>query len=216
MKKKAQVLGGLVVALALAGCSKLERIEDVVAFADRVGDVNDQRVRVLGDPVLGIAELPATAFDAVPTTGTATFLGTAFLSMRNSDQRLDADALVGDSRLEVDFGTSGDAVSGGVTNIRRTQINDISVDVSGQLTFSNGVVGAEVSNDLAFDFGGNVTYDGTEFGLQGRLDGKLRGTRTEPAADQSTVRAFSVRDPEIDVTTATGRYTASMTVIGEN
>jgi hypothetical protein len=206
----------MMLAVSIAGCSKIERIEDVVAFADRAADVNEQRVRVLGDPILGIPELPATAFEAIPEAGSATYLGTAFLSIRNSAHRLDADALVGDTRLVIDFAAPNNAVVGAVTNLRRTRINDVSVSVPGRLDFDAGVIGSEQPNDLAFDFAGSLSYDGTDFGLQGRLDGKLRGTRTEIGPDESAVRAYSVRDDDIGITASTGAYTASMTVIGEN
>ena len=207
----------LVVLLSvLSGCSTIERIGEVRDFADRASRVNDQRLRVLGDPILGIEQMPGTVFESIPQTGTATFTGTAFVGIENRDRRTDVYALVADARVVVDFSRPDDAVSGGVTNFRQTRINNTSLFVPGELAFDDGRIGSIDPNDLSFDYAGSVTAGGTAFGLQGRLAGKLRGTRSDPLPVESVVRAISVRDDDVAMTGGGGRYTASISVIAEN
>lgn len=203
-------------AITLSGCSTIERIAEVRDFADRAARVNDQRLRVLGDPILGIDEMPGTVFDAVPVTGTATFTGSAFVTIENENRRTDVFALVGDTEVVVDFATADDAVSGGVTNFRQTRINNTSLFVPGEITFDAGVIGGDEVNNLAFDYAGSVTAGGTAFRLDGRLVGKLRGTRTAPETGQSVVRAISVEDRETNIIGGNADYSASVIVIGEN
>lgn len=210
------VVSSLLAATFLAGCSTIERIEEVRDFADRAARVNDQRMRVLGDPILGIDEMPGTVFNAVPATGNATFTGTAFVTLENDNRRTDVFALVGDARVTVDFAMADDAVTGDVTNFRQTRINNTSLFVPGELAFDAGIIGAEEPNDLSFDYAGFVTASGVEFALEGRLEGKLRGTRTDALPGESIVRAISVEDSDAVITGGRLNYSASVVVIAED
>ena len=202
--------------LDMAGCSRIAQIEETVAFAERAERINDQRLRVVGDVALGIPGLPGTAFEAIPSSGSATYLGSAFLVIQSETLQTDALVLVGDSTLTIDFATPQDAVTGGVDDIRLVRPDAISLDVPGQLVLDNGVIGNGAQNDLAFDVNGTVTARGTAFGLSGRAEGKLRGTRTQPKAGESPVLAYEVVDSDVAVTAAQGGYTATVTIIGEN
>lgn len=202
----------------LSACSKIAEAEEAASFAERAERVNEQRLRVLGDSALGISGLSGTVFDAVPTSGSATYRGSAFLGITNIATAIATDPaiLVGDSTLTLDFGNPDDAVTGGVGNFRQTRSGDVSLNVPGQLTFTNGVIGGDAANDLAFDFAGDVTADGAGFVLSGRAEGKLRGTRTNPTAAENPVIAYEVQATDVRLNDAAGAYRAAITIIGEN
>jgi len=97
MTRRLSLMTAIVCTVSLAGCDKIEAIQEAQAFVQSASNVNEQRVRVLGDPLLGRAALPGTAFDAVPTSGSATFQGAAFLGARDTTGGTDGFVLVGDT-----------------------------------------------------------------------------------------------------------------------
>jgi len=203
-------------AVALAGCKQIEELKDAREFADRASRVAEQKWRVQGDPSQGIGPLPGTAFEEVPTTGSATFTGSAFIAMTNVDRRRDTHLLVGDARVDVDFSNPNDAVSGSVTNMRRTEALAVSTNIAGQLDLTTGQIGNGAPNDLSIAYDGFVTPDGTRIGLDGVATGKLRGTRPDATNGQSVVRAIDVTDADTNFTAGGATYEGHVTIIGEN
>lgn len=203
-------------AVSLGACDRIEAAQEAQAFARSAASVSEQRVRVLGDPLVGRSALPGTAFDAVPTTGSATFRGTTFFGARDTTGGDAGFVLVGDTTATLNFAAPDDGVTGTLDNFRQLQRSDISSPVSGQITLRNGRIGDDRPNSLSIGYGGQLRVEGTDFQVSGRMEGRMRGTRTNPAEGQSTVRAISAADLDTMVTGGDVSLQASITIIGEN
>lgn len=202
--------------MTLANCDKLDRIENVQEFAGVAIDAGQTRTRVLGDPITGIDPLPGTSFDAVPTSGEATFKGAAYVAATSSSDRTVGFALVGRSEVTVDFGANSNNLTGTMSDFQTANVANGIADVSGTLRLSNGVVGAERPNSFTVDYGGDLTVDGDDFALSGDMSGRFRGTRTNPSAGQSPVRALSALDEDGLVTDGLETLTGRVVLIAEN
>lgn len=202
---------------SLAGCKTLDQIEqakDYRDFAIRAGGVTAQLERVRGNPEKGLSRMPGTTFEHVPTTGSATFTGSAFVSGTNENNRRETYVLVGDASVTVDFGAN--AVSGEVTDFRQTETNAVSTNIGGRLTLDGGEVGSGAPNNLAFDYEGQVFPDDERIDLDGRLTGKLRGTRPDATGGQSVVKAIDVADDDPTMTRGGDAFNGRVSIVAEN
>ena len=101
--------------LTLSACDRIEAAQEARAFARSAVSVTEQRARVLGDPILGRSALPGTVFEAVPTSGSATYQGAAFLGVRDQTGRDAGFVLVGDTTATLNWGTSAGLCPDGST-----------------------------------------------------------------------------------------------------
>ncbi|UWQ98395.1 hypothetical protein K3729_13145 [Rhodobacteraceae bacterium S2214] len=199
-----------------ANCGKLEELEDARQFADLAIDANRVRTRVLGDPVLGREGLRGTVWDDVPTSGSATFLGTVVVAAVSADNPDAGFALVGRSDVTVDFGPGEDNITGTMDQFQSSKIGEGILDASGQLQLENGVVGNLAPNQFAVDYSGDVTVEGKTYAMSGDMLGRFLGTRTEPEAGQSTIRALSAVDINGNVESGGERLVGRLNLIAEN
>jgi hypothetical protein len=177
---------------------------------------NRVRKRVIGDPLLGREGLSGTAFDAVPTSGDAVFKGVVFLAAIDPTNENAGFALVGRSDVTVEFGSGRNNVRGTLDEFQSSREGDGILDVSGSLQLQNGVVGAAQRNGFTLDYSGDVTVEGNRYAVVGDLNGRFRGTRTEPNAGQSKVRAIAALDVNGSVRGNGERLTGRMTIVAEN
>ena len=204
------------VLMLTANCTRLDRLEEAREFADVAVDASRVRTRVIGDPILGKSGLPGTSFDAIPTSGTASFLGASFVAVTNPNDEDAGFALVGRSDLTVNFGSGTNSVRGTLDDFQSSRQGEGILDVTGALELRNGVVGAETPNRFTVDYIGNITVEGTRYTMQGDMLGRFRGTRTEPEAGQSPVRALSAVDANGIVTGGGARLVGRLTIVAEN
>jgi hypothetical protein len=211
--------GGVAVMLTVlltANCSRLDALDDARSFADVAVDASRVRTRVIGDPLLGRDGLPGTAFEAIPSSGEATFKGAVILAATDASDDDAGFALVGRSDVTVDFGATGNSIRGTLDDFQSSRAGDGILDVSGQLSLNSGEVGATRPNQFTVDYAGDVTVEGKSYAMSGDMLGQFRGTRTDPSAGQSTVRALSAIDLNGTVRGNGERLVGRMTIIAEN
>ncbi|MFT4699516.1 MAG: hypothetical protein ACI9ND_000348 [Yoonia sp.] len=216
MGSKIVVAGVLGALLMAANCGRLDQLQEAREFADLAVDANRVRTRVIGDSVLGREGLSGTAFDAVPRSGRAVFKGVVILAAIDPTDENVGFALVGRSDVTVDFGSGRNNVRGTLDEFQSSREGDGILDVSGVVQLQNGVVGAVLQNEFTVDYSGNVTVEGDRYTVSGDLDGRFRGTRTDPNAGQSTVRAIAALDVNGSVRGNGERLVGRMTIMAEN
>lgn len=140
----------------------------------RLDAYDAQWTRVLGDPVAGLPGIAPTTGD-LPTTGAATFSGFATVSVEGPQPLV----LVGDTRLEVDFGAG--ASSGVMSGFFGTVPGGGVQDFAGEIAVTNG----QVAHDLQLGYSGALSGSGQQIAVSGRLTGAFLG---------DPVRALSVAD----------------------
>ncbi|SEW01157.1 hypothetical protein SAMN04488515_0638 [Cognatiyoonia koreensis] len=160
-----------------------------------------------------------TRFDAVPTTGDATFTGLGGVQIS------DADGVVlsgmGDVSVTVDFGT--EAVSGGLTNITgytgtaaevaaATAAMDDTSDISGELSLSRGDIFTLRPNAFGVDYDGTLGADG--YVVDGRALGEFKGTRSAGSTD-FPIRAVQITDDDGVATIGAETFDVEIGLFGE-
>jgi hypothetical protein len=216
MRSRSVATSGLGALLFCANCSKLDDFDAARDFADVAVDASRITTRVLGDPLIGREGLPGTNFDYVPRSGAAVFHGTAIVAGINDDDVDAGFALVGRSKVTVDFGPGTNNITGTLSQFQSSREGEGILNVSGQLQLQNGIVGADSPNRFAVDYVGTVTVEGTNYMMSGDMLGQFRGTRTNPGAGQSTVRALTAVDLNGVVHGGDQQLDGRMTVIAEN
>jgi hypothetical protein len=152
-----------------------------------------------------VNNLPGTAFSAMPANGSAVFVGVAEIFIDPVFERDDDDIFIlGKSRLTANFGAR--TVKGSITNMQaatnmnvRGPFGDFDlVPVKGTVRVGNAsLIGNDLDdnsqnrpNEWYADYAGDLTIKGDVYKINGALRGEFRGTRVNPAAGKSTVKAI--------------------------
>ena len=112
----------------------------------RLADYDAQRLRVLGDPEMGVSGMPLTPPDAVPSSGTVVFGGAASVQI---EQPIGVLSLAGDVGLDISFAEM--SAVGSVTNVFGEGTDGAILNYAGTIA----LVGT--ADAATFD----MTYDGT-------------------------------------------------------
>ena len=110
----------------------------------RIDAYEAQTLRVLGDPLLGIAGLTPTPEASLPVTGSAVFNGSATAGVEDPAATL---VLYGDAAVTVQFGAG--TVLGTMDNFFGTNAAGDVVDYGGSISVDDGTVGAALTLDYA-------------------------------------------------------------------
>ncbi|RYH03073.1 hypothetical protein EU805_04890 [Salipiger sp. IMCC34102] len=171
-----------------------------------------------------LGDLPGTAFDAMPTSGRATFegLGGVFIDpviARDSDDL----SIFGDARLDADFRRG--TITGRVDNLVGVQgLNPATgerFDVDGTIEIGDrgSRIGAGAPNDARATYTARLaTEDRGTFDVRGTANGKFLGTRASEAGTARAPRGLRLQDDDL---TARRRgddriLTGTFDVFGEN
>ncbi len=140
-----------------------------------------------------VIALPNTAFNAMPTTGSATFEGFAQINIDSDlSSNLDDIEVVGDSELTAQFAGDG-RVTGRIDNmigaVGTPEAGGTIDTVDGEILigadFSRIGTGALRPNQWEADYGGTITFAGDSYTLDDSIVGDFRGTR--PGAEPDRV-----------------------------
>ena len=182
--------------MSLAACGssgsglspELERVNNAVALATEID---------------GFAR---TRFDAVPTSGTARFVGFADITIDPDPTRQDDNiGAIGDARIVADFAAS--TVTGSVTNMSAVigvagipTAADF-VPVAGQINLGNGdtqigSAGAATlsPNEFITGYEGTMMLQDETYRIIGDLDGYFVGTRINLTGAQVPIRGLYAED----------------------
>jgi len=172
-------------AVLLSGCNL-----DLLEYSNQLKD--EQRVAER------IQDMHATAFAAMPTTGSASFVGFGNLYIdRERNNQGDGIFIIGDATLEADFESGSlTGVIGnfeGATNVRLNGRDEVvtedvvAVTTTGQidLGLNESIIGNDVGsktarpNDWLMDYSGTIVAGGESYVLDGEIDGQFYGTRVD-------------------------------------
>lgn len=177
-------------------------------------------------------QTPGTAWGAMPTSGSATFNGSAAIIIdRNINRDADDILILGDTQLTANFGTG--TMSGTIDNMTgATNMTSDSAnihDVSGQISIggAGSIIGDDEDdnftsrpNDWYADYYGNIGLNGNTYEVEGSLNGQFVGTRSNPSNGQSVVRGvIGVSDngsATINGQNEVNEAAVSMELFGEN
>ena len=172
----------------------------VVAILSGCGGVIDdlRTARDSRDVARRVDALPGTAYRAVPTSGRAAFDGNAFLLVATPGGPT---RLIGDARLVLDFGRG--TVRGEAGDFFEAARSNRAA-VSGAIRFGTrgSRIGAATGapNTFTTSTTGTLTIVGRPYRVGGSVDGRMVGTRIDPAGGRSAVKGLTISD----VTVATG------------
>lgn len=163
----------------------------------RIDIYEAQKLRVLGDPDVGVMGLSPTAPDAIPVTGTIVFAGSASIRVENPGAHL---VLLGDSNISIGFGDG--VVRGTMSDFFGTNSSGAVVDYAGTIA----VDGGQIDDGVSLDYAGALTATGENIVFVGVMGGAFLG---------DPVTALSAVDLEAGVIYNGAPADATMTVVGE-
>lgn len=163
----------------------------------RIDIYEAQKLRVLGDPGVGVMGMATTPDASLPDTGTAVFTGSATIRVENPDAAL---VLFGDSTVTIGFDNG--AVSGTMENFFGTNGNADVVDYTGTITVDGGTLDPGVT----LDYAGALTASGEDLVFEGIMSGEFLG---------DPLGALSAADLEAGVIRNGTPVDATVIVIGE-
>lgn len=156
-----------------------------------------QKLRVLGDPGMGVTGMPLTAPQDMPTSGSAMFEGSATIRVENGVTPV---VLFGDAALTVDFDTQDGM--GTLNNFFGNDTGGRILDYAGSIDLT-----AEVDQaDLVLDYAGTLSAGGETLGFAGSMAGVFLG---------DPLGAFAAGDLEAAVDHSGTPRSATLVVIGE-
>lgn len=184
ISKRMKLLPALFLCVAAAACGPSEGFQQVPW--DMAIDANTQLERLQG--------LAPTTENNMPTTGSASYTGSALLRLDpNTFAEFDDIAIVADAAIDVDFSGAGnvtgridgyEAVTGAGTALQTR------VPSSGEILIGEdeSLVGtAGLNNAWAADYRGNINVDGTNYIVDNVLIGGFLGNRTrDPTPERIT------------------------------
>jgi hypothetical protein len=136
-----------------------------------------------GDAILvqqNLAKLDPTPVSNMPTSGSSTFSGSAFLSVSQGGQAYE---MIGDSKLAVNFGNS--EMTGNVTNVEGRRSNGSTFAAPGKITYDNGRFERQNRNVFAVDYEGDLAVDNKKISVDGTAIGAFYGNRSNAAIKPS-------------------------------
>lgn len=157
------------------------------------------------DLVVEVDALSNTAFSAIPASGAVTFRGYGGLVIETAGATAANDIFVlGAARLTADF--DDNTMTGAVTNLLAAEFGGSELlDVSGEIAIggTESFLGDDVDdnrtdrpNQWYADYAADLTIEGNTYGVEGALTGNFVGTRVDPAAGLSPIRAISALDDQ--------------------
>jgi hypothetical protein len=147
--------------VGLAGCDEVN-VEDELTYAEMVDANADMAARV--------TDLPVTAEEDMPVTGSTTFDGYAALTMGTENTT----SLVGNAEITADF---ADATMSGTLDGFQGQVDGSDVqELDGELVLSDGDIGIGTPAGFGVDVEGELTTDeDAVLGVNGTIAGSFRG-----------------------------------------
>ena len=207
--------GACAALLALAACGgggTPARAPTPAEFEAVAGDALDQIER--------ISSYSRTAFEAMPTTGTATLRGSGGGLIVIDDATDSNIAIFGRSVLRVDFET--ETFSGKVDEMIGASSETNTFAVGGEIDFSGGSIGVvapgETSarpNNFLVDYDGSISADGADYAVDGTAYGQFYGTRVNNQ-NKSVVKGALLEDPNGTATSGGTEYQFVFGASGEN
>jgi hypothetical protein len=119
-----------------------------------------QKIRVLGDPGTGISAMPLAPVEAIPTNGTASFIGSATIRVELQGNPL---VLYGDAMLDMDFGSG--SVSGSLDNFFGATAQSRVDNFQGDIT----VTGGTPAQDMMLAYSGSLATTDQTLDFMGML-----------------------------------------------
>lgn len=113
-----------------------------------------------------------TAFDGMPTAGSATYTGYAVI--KHSDGVSDDAQFLGDASVTADFANG--TVEGQASNFGGWHNNSAVGSYSGSVVLSGGVIGINRPNDLGAYFSGTLVRGADTIVIDGGMIGDFKGT----------------------------------------
>jgi hypothetical protein len=132
-----------------------------------------QKLRVLGDPAVGVVGMAMTAEGSMPTTGTMSLAGFATMRVETGSQPI---ILFGDADLQIDFDTS--AAQGAVTRVFGGSSDSDLADYAGTIDLQSNAVG----QNMPLGYAGTLSGSGQTLGFAGEMTGVLLGNPTSAFA----------------------------------
>lgn len=156
-----------------------------------------QKLRVLGNPAVGVAAMPATSGENVPDSGGYDFAGSATIRVEVPNNTL---ALFGDAALTLDF--DGGTTSGTLDNFFGQAGGSGVADYEGSITLSGGAP----AGAFAISYDGSLSATNQTLVFGGVMTATLLGSSAE---------AIAASDLEATVTQNGRTRDATLIVIGE-
>lgn len=128
------------------------------------------RLEAAGSVRRTISTLGSTPGANVPVSGTSTFSGPALLKVSRGTASY---AMVGDSRLDLDFGSR--QMSGGITNLQGSRENGTTFSAPGRITYDTGAIRTG-QNVFTLDYDGNLSVGNDSIALNGTAVGGILGS----------------------------------------
>lgn len=163
----------------------------------RLDVYEDQKLRILGNPAMGVAAMPVTVQSNVPTSGSMMFMGSATVRVENGANPI---VLFGDAELTVGFDNRDGA--GTLDNFFGNNANGAVVDYAGSI----GLLAVNDDAEMTLDYSGTLTAPGETLGFAGQMDGTFLG---------NPLGAFAAADLEANVDQGGTDRNATVVVIGE-
>jgi hypothetical protein len=164
-----------------------------------------------GDAILvqqNLVKLGPTSVSNMPTSGSSTFSGSAFLSVSQGGQTYE---MIGDSKLAVNFGNS--EMTGGVTNVEGRRSNGSTFAAPGKIAYDNGLFEKQNRNIFTVDYAGNLAVDNKKIAVDGTAIGAFYGNRPNAAIKPS---GFLAVDETADNANTTPLTNMTATVDGKS
>ncbi|WP_341366422.1 hypothetical protein [Yoonia sp. BS5-3] len=193
--------GSALAALLLAGCggggSGSNAGSGIDPRLERLDVYEAQKLRVLGDPDIGVIGMAPTPDEMIPDTGTAVFTGSATIRVEDPNAEL---VLFGDSSVSIGFDDG--AVSGVMDNFFGTDATGDVIDYSGTINIDDG----GLDPALTLDYAGTLSGSGTDLVIAGVMQGAFL---------DDPLGALSGTDLEADIIYNGVPTDGTMIVIGE-
>lgn len=172
-----------------------DRLAEIAELDAELGFSSQDYLRVSRDiNAANLEDRANSRFTAIQQSGTAEFEGliTLFIPKENPT----GDTLFGQSvvTLAANFDGSAKTVTADIDGFVGVTDGSELFSYAGDISLTNGRIGARVPNDIGFDIAGSVTGGGNTIGVSGPFDGKFVGT---------PLRGINMRDGQDGTVTVT-------------
>ena len=197
MKRNATAIGMLVILAGCGGGGGAGAGSGIDPRLARLDTYEAQKLRVLGNPAMGVASMPLTELGNVPTSGSTVFTGSATVRVENGASPL---VMFGDAELTLGFDTQGG--TGTLDNFFGNDANGAVVDYTGTI----GLTADIAQTALTLDYAGTLSGPGDSLIFAGQMEGAFLG---------NPLGAIAAADLEASVTHNGTSRDATLVVIGE-
>jgi hypothetical protein len=185
----------------------------LIDYQARLSETDLIKGRVLGNAAAGRAGMAYTAFNAVPVTGSADFVGNGGATIYLDATGDNTINMVGTSRVTLDF--ANNSVNGSISDMIAFSQDRTVTAVNGNILLHNGSIGNSLANDFRVDYSADLGVGATDYALSGTIEGRMRGTRVNPTV-KSPVRAIEAGSFGGAAVSGATTYDTYAGFIGEN